>query len=165
MQATSDITTKNTEYLVNLMYPFLYSPERNDEARTADWCAALSDATSSVEGTDPQSEQSDQSQLPNQELIYDQYDLSFLSTIPLSLPLQALTRDVQKRLFRPHHCQTRGTWTPFVLHSLHPRPSNRLPDPPRTKFPHLLPNAINVRIRSTPTYVPQRLPIPSSSLF
>ena len=94
MQATSDITAKNTEYPVNLMYPFLYPAEQNDEARTADWCAALSDATSSVEGTDLQSEQSDQPQLPSQELIYDQYDLSFISPIPLSLPLQALTRDV-----------------------------------------------------------------------
>lgn len=71
MQSTSDITAKNTEYPVNLMYPLLYPAQRNDEARTADWCAALSDATSSVEGTDPQSEESDQAQLPNEELVFD----------------------------------------------------------------------------------------------
>lgn len=88
MQSTSDITAKNTEYPVNLMYPFLYPPQRNDEVRTADWCAALSDATSSVEGTDPPSEESDQAQLTNEELIYHKYELSFLSSLsPFSLSL------------------------------------------------------------------------------
>lgn len=107
MQATSDITSKNTEYPVNLTYPLLYPAQRNDEARTADWCAALRDATSSVEGIDPQSEEADQAQLSSEELLFDRYGFASLSpsTSPKSLfshslsptlVLQTLTGAVKK---------------------------------------------------------------------
>ena len=97
MQATSDIIAKNIEYPVDLMYPLLYASQRNDEARTADWCAALSDGMSSVEVTGPQSEQSDHDQQSSHELIYDQYDLA----LSPYFSLQALTRYVRSGSFDP----------------------------------------------------------------